>query len=214
MTEIFLYSTLVGTLGIVGYKAINRKIKSDRQRKQDASVAYTPDSLELENPMALDFVDASDCSRYARLAAKYHFGVDYVHGNAWDMPEKNRIEWSADSDKSLHARLIEQNLSINQIYDPSFCHSDSLSSVSRSVNESLTPNLKEGIIMGIYYSDSRYHDKGDFTHIGLYVGDNIIHHNFKGNSVSTNLDQLITMPQTVGESGFLLPRAVIAPKSF
>jgi len=154
VSKLFLYSTAILTLGLIGLKecssrrdySVSSELANEVYESRPISKEKKRDFVFREGPVYSDEqVPANICSRYVRLAAKDLFGIEYPSADAWDIRDDSRVkEIRLDGTNSLEW-LIDSG------------------------------NLKPGMLVGVYNPTSRYNqrasqDGAGYTHVMLYLG--------------------------------------------
>ena len=116
-----------------------------------------------------------ECSRYARLFAKEHFGIRYASAHAWDRKYVDRIVCEVDSNKKLidyiKSGLVSPGMMIG-VYNPDSKWNDELDSrgnkiVSSHVLLYLGENGGSPIFTDQFASDFLFRNVNDFDNDGL-----------------------------------------------
>ncbi len=90
-------------------------------------------------------VPSNYCSRYAKLAAKELYGIDYPSADAWKLRDAENIDEIKLNDKINLETLVKDG------------------------------KLKPGMLVGMYYPKSKYNErdevkKAGYTHVLVYIG--------------------------------------------
>ena len=233
--RVHIATITLAALALTAGLAIGRKIHSNKIRTENASVLYLEDSLDLDDPIHFDFIKGPECSRYARLAARQYFGLEYAQKDAaWKMAQANKSVWKADNDPIVLRELNRRGMTIDEVYNRQFVldHPAEADYMYKVILEQMLPYLQPGHLIGTFFSGSNFNRHGrPYTHLLLYTGvdeggKHIVHHEFGDGPYATSLEGgLLHFPGTYSASnemtlGFttsrnhhvLIPREIIASR--